>query len=51
MQRIAFISGKFDQFQRNIPYSAIAAALQKMKRTHYAIAFSWIKKFWESLPK
>ncbi|MEH2137524.1 AAA family ATPase [Nostoc sp.] len=25
-----FISGKFDQFQRNIPYSAIAVALQKL---------------------
>jgi len=25
-----FISGKFDQFQRNIPYSAIASALQKL---------------------
>jgi PAS domain S-box-containing protein len=25
-----FISGKFDQFQRNIPYSAIAHALQKL---------------------
>ncbi|MEH2380884.1 MAG: AAA family ATPase [Nostoc sp.] len=25
-----FISGKFDQFQRNIPYSAIADALQKL---------------------
>ncbi|WP_036486493.1 AAA family ATPase [Myxosarcina sp. GI1] len=25
-----FISGKFDQLQRNIPYSAIAAALQKL---------------------
>jgi PAS domain S-box-containing protein len=25
-----FISGKFDQFQRNIPYSAIAQALQKL---------------------
>ncbi|MDF5738632.1 MULTISPECIES: AAA family ATPase [unclassified Nostoc] len=25
-----FICGKFDQFQRNIPYSAIAAALQKL---------------------
>ena len=25
-----FISGKFDQFQRNIPYSAIVAALQKL---------------------
>ena len=25
-----FISGKFDQFQRNIPYSAIARALQKL---------------------
>ena len=25
-----FISGKFDQFQRNIPYSAIANALQKL---------------------
>ncbi|WP_096607857.1 AAA family ATPase [Calothrix sp. NIES-2100] len=27
-----FISGKFDQFQRNIPYSAIASALQKLVR-------------------
>ncbi|AUB43853.1 Serine/threonine protein kinase (plasmid) [Nostoc flagelliforme CCNUN1] len=27
-----FISGKFDQFQRNIPYSAIADALQKLVR-------------------
>ncbi len=27
-----FISGKFDQFQRNIPYSAIAQALQKLVR-------------------
>ncbi|MDZ8183696.1 MAG: AAA family ATPase [Nostoc sp. ChiSLP02] len=27
-----FISGKFDQFQRNIPYSAIAVALQKLVR-------------------
>ncbi|WP_089131430.1 AAA family ATPase [Tolypothrix sp. NIES-4075] len=27
-----FISGKFDQFQRNIPYSAIAHALQKLVR-------------------
>jgi PAS domain S-box-containing protein len=25
-----FVSGKFDQFQRNIPYSAIAHALQKL---------------------
>jgi PAS domain S-box-containing protein len=25
-----FVSGKFDQFQRNIPYSAIADALQKL---------------------
>ncbi|MBD2463489.1 AAA family ATPase [Oscillatoria sp. FACHB-1407] len=25
-----FVSGKFDQFQRNIPYSAIAQALQKL---------------------
>jgi predicted ATPase len=25
-----FVSGKFDQFQRNIPYSAIAYALQKL---------------------
>ena len=25
-----FVSGKFDQFQRNIPYSAIASALQKL---------------------
>ncbi|MBM0745507.1 AAA family ATPase (plasmid) [Phormidium sp. CLA17] len=25
-----FISGKFDQFQRNLPYSAIADALQKL---------------------
>ncbi|MGA7935347.1 MAG: AAA family ATPase, partial [Kovacikia sp.] len=27
-----FISGKFDQFQRDIPYSAIANALQKLVR-------------------
>ncbi|XGV98687.1 MAG: AAA family ATPase [Leptolyngbya sp. BL-A-14] len=27
-----FISGKFDQFQRNIPYSAIVDALQKLVR-------------------
>jgi PAS domain S-box-containing protein len=27
-----FISGKFDQFQRNIPYSAIVEALQKLVR-------------------
>nr|AEH57218.1 ser/thr kinase [Prochloron didemni P1-Palau] len=27
-----FISGKFDQFQRNIPYSAIAAAFQSLVR-------------------
>ncbi|PZO37910.1 MAG: serine/threonine protein kinase [Pseudanabaena frigida] len=27
-----FISGKFDQFQRNIPYRAIADALQKLVR-------------------
>jgi predicted ATPase/tRNA A-37 threonylcarbamoyl transferase component Bud32 len=27
-----FISGKFDQFQRDIPYSAIAQALQKLVR-------------------
>ncbi|OUL36061.1 AAA family ATPase [Nostoc sp. 106C] len=27
-----FIWGKFDQFQRNIPYSAIAVALQKLVR-------------------
>ncbi|WP_432810969.1 ATP-binding protein [Pantanalinema sp. GBBB05] len=27
-----FISGKFDQFQRNIPYSAIADALKKLVR-------------------
>ncbi|MBD2527597.1 AAA family ATPase, partial [Nostoc sp. FACHB-133] len=27
-----FIWGKFDQFQRNIPYSAIASALQKLVR-------------------
>ncbi len=27
-----FISSKFDQFQRNIPYSAIAQALQKLVR-------------------
>ena len=27
-----FISGKFDQFQRNIPYSAITQALQKLVR-------------------
>jgi serine/threonine protein kinase len=25
-----FVSGKFDQFQRNVPYSAIADALQKL---------------------
>ncbi|MGG6295085.1 AAA family ATPase [Leptolyngbya sp. AN02str] len=25
-----FISGKFDQFRKNVPYSAIAAALQKL---------------------
>ena len=25
-----FISGKFDQFQRNVPYSAIVSALQKL---------------------
>jgi predicted ATPase len=25
-----FISGKFDQFQRNIPYSAIVEALRKL---------------------
>jgi len=25
-----FVSGKFDQFGRNIPYSAIAHALQKL---------------------
>jgi predicted ATPase len=25
-----FVSGKFDQFQRNVPYSAIASALQKL---------------------
>ncbi|NET62212.1 MAG: AAA family ATPase [Symploca sp. SIO2E6] len=29
-QRGYFISGKFDQFQRNIPYSAIAAAFTSM---------------------
>ena len=27
-----FISGKFDQFQRNVPYSAIANALRKLVR-------------------
>ncbi|MBP0016338.1 MAG: AAA family ATPase [Cyanobacteria bacterium SBLK] len=27
-----FISGKFDQFQRNIPYSAIVSALQSLAR-------------------
>ncbi|MBW4430471.1 MAG: AAA family ATPase [Pelatocladus maniniholoensis HA4357-MV3] len=31
-KRGCFISGKFDQFQRNIPYSAIAVALQKLVR-------------------
>ncbi|HEY9604880.1 MAG TPA: AAA family ATPase [Allocoleopsis sp.] len=29
-KRAYFISGKFDQFQRNIPYSAIVSALQKL---------------------
>jgi PAS domain S-box-containing protein len=29
-KRGCFISGKFDQFQRNIPYSAIAEALRKL---------------------
>jgi predicted ATPase len=27
-----FIAGKFDQFQRNLPYSAIVDALQKLVR-------------------
>ncbi len=31
-QRGYFISGKFDQFKRNIPYSAIAAAFQSLIR-------------------
>jgi PAS domain S-box-containing protein len=32
VKRGYFISGKFDQFQRNIPYSAIVNALQKLVR-------------------
>ncbi|MEA5470828.1 AAA family ATPase [Spirulina sp. 06S082] len=31
-QRGYFIAGKFDQFQRNIPYSAIVSALQSLVR-------------------
>ena len=31
-QRGYFISGKFDQFQRNIPYSAVVSALQSLVR-------------------
>ncbi|HBE18198.1 MAG TPA: serine/threonine-protein kinase PknK [Cyanobacteria bacterium UBA11149] len=31
-QRGYFISGKFDQFQRNIPYSAVVSALQSLIR-------------------
>ena len=29
-RRGAFISGKFDQFQRNVPYSAVVSAFQQM---------------------
>ena len=32
-----FVAGKFDQFQRNIPYSAIASALQKLASCKFSI--------------
>ncbi|MBD2679174.1 MULTISPECIES: AAA family ATPase [Nostoc] len=43
-----FISGKFDQFQRNIPYSAIADALQKLVRQLLSEPDEYVQQ-WRSL--
>jgi PAS domain S-box-containing protein len=43
-----FISGKFDQFQRNIPYSAIADALQKLVQQLLSEPDEQVQK-WRSL--
>ncbi|MHC5894647.1 AAA family ATPase [Nostoc sp.] len=43
-----FVSGKFDQFQRNIPYSAIADALQKLVQQLLSEADEQVQQ-WRSL--
>ncbi|NET59385.1 MAG: AAA family ATPase, partial [Symploca sp. SIO2E6] len=52
-QRGYFISGKFDQFQRNIPYSAIAAAfkslIQQLLAENEAQLSQWRKKLLAAL--
>ncbi|BAY18182.1 serine/threonine protein kinase and signal transduction histidine kinase with GAF and PAS/PAC sensor [Anabaenopsis circularis NIES-21] len=44
-----FISGKFDQFQRNIPYSAIASALQKLVRQLLSEPDEYVQKWRDRL--
>ena len=48
-QRGYFIAGKFDQFQRNIPYSAVIAAFQSLVRQLLAESEAQLNQWREAL--